>query len=528
MKLHKSQVFLILLLSFLGGVFAGQFGDPQASRISFFVLAIMAIVLVTIQWGNARIFLTASVMIAISLGIWHFQRSVPEINESHIAFYNDQEKLVWQGIVVEEPDVRQNKTNLTVRAVALCDPDCSVSIHRQNSQGPINGRATEEMVGGDLITGKVLLSVGKYPEYQYGDMLEISGKLETPFETDEFSYKDYLSKDDIYSTARFSDVKVVDRNQGHPAKAVLLDFKARFSSVLSQVIPEPQNSLLLGLLVGARRSIPEKLLDDFKTTGVTHIIAISGFNISIITRILGRLIQRLLGIRASLIISTLVVIGFVIITGAQASVVRAAIMGILVVVALNIGRASTMVNVLILTGAIMVAFNPRILIFDVGFQLSFLATAGLIYFADDIERVLSKVPKFFEIRSSLAATLSAQVFVLPLLIFYFDQLSIIAPLVNVLILPIIPWAMLFGFISGALGLVWIPLSFITAWITWALLSYQIIVVEFFAKVPFAAVAVENISLSWVLMYYVILLVIIYHLVQMRRERKIREFYSYSS
>jgi len=123
----------------------------------------------------------------------------------------------------------------------------------------------------------------------------------------------------------------------------------------------------------------------------------------------------------------------------------------------------------------------------------------------------------------LAATLSAQIFVLPLLIFYFDQLSIIAPLVNVLILPIIPWAMFFGFASGVLGMIWIPLSFVTAWITWALLSYQVIAVEFFAKIPFAAVAVENISLSWVLIYYVILLVIIYHLVQSRRERRIREF-----
>jgi len=526
MKLHKSQVFLILLLSFLGGVFMGQFVDPQTSRIAFFVLAIGAIVLVTIQWGNARVFLIASVVITASFGVWYFQKFTPEINENHIASFNDKDKISWEAVVVEEPDVRENRTNLTVRAAFICHPDENQDLVKDGwilnqVQDDKDARACV------VIQGKVLLTVGRYPEYEYGDLLEISGKLETPFETDEFSYKNYLSKDDIYSTARFSQVKVIDRDQGHPVKSALLNFKAKFSQTLSEVIPEPQNSLLLGLLVGARRSIPEKLLEDFKTTGVTHIIAISGFNISIITRILGRFIQRLLGIRASLIISTLVVVGFVIITGAQASVVRAAIMGILVVIALNIGRASTMVNALVFTGAVMVAFNPRILIFDVGFQLSFLATAGLIYFADDIEKVLHKVPKFFEIRSSLAATLSAQIFVLPLLIFYFDQLSIIAPLVNVLILPIIPWAMLFGFVSGALGMIWVPLSFVTAWITWALLSYQVIVVEFFAKIPFAAVAVENISLSWVLIYYVILFVIIYHLVQKRRERRIKEFYGFA-
>src|SRR3989338_1585060 len=502
MKLHKSQIFLILLLSFLVGVIIGQFLNPQISRILFFVLASGAIALATIQWWNARNFLIASVVIAVLFGIWHLQRSNPKIDENHIAFHNDMKEITWRGIVVEEPDVRQDRTNLVVRAKAL------EGVERQ-------------------IDGKVLVTVGRYPEYEYGDVLEITGKLETPFETEEFSYKNYLSKDDIYSTARFSEVKVVDHNQGNPVKSALLNFKAKFSQTLSQVIPEPQNSLLLGLLVGARRSIPESLLEDFKTTGVTHIIAISGFNISIITRILGRFIQRMFGVRASLIVSTLVVLGFVVITGAQASVVRAAIMGILVVVALNIGRASTMVNALVLTGAIMVAVNPRILIFDVGFQLSFLATAGLIYFADDIETTLSKVPKFFEIRSSLAATLSAQILVFPLLIYYFDQLSLIAPLVNVLILPIIPWAMFFGFVSGTLGLLWAPLSFVTAWITWAMLSYQTAVVEFFAKIPFAAVAIESISLSWVLIYYIVLIVIIFHLTHRRKERRIQEFYSFS-
>ena len=175
----------------------------------------------------------------------------------------------------------------------------------------------------------------------------------------------------------------------------------------------------------------------------------------------------------------------------------------------------------------MVFINPQILVFDVGFQLSFLATAGLIAFADSFEKIFHKVPKFFEIRSSLAATLSAQIFVLPLLIYYFDQLSIVSPIVNVLILPIIPWAMLFGFLSGVVALVFIPLSFVTAWITWAMLSYQIKVVEIFAVIPHASVGIADIPLGLVIFYYVFLLSAVFILARRKRERKISQFTHYS-
>lgn len=495
--MHKSQIFLCVLIFFLVGILLGNFLTAPLARILFYSGTIIAVMLATIFWGDKKYFLFSGIIFAMVFGIWHFQNSSDIIDQNHIAYFNDSEKITWEGIVIEEPDVRESKANLTVEA------------KRCNGNNECNGKA--------------LITVGRYPEYEYGDRLEIIGKLETPFETDDFSYKNYLAKDGIYSTIRFAQVELGEKNQGNKIKTVLLKFKLLFSNKLSQVIPEPQNSLLLGLLVGARRSIPQELLDQFKITGVTHIIAISGFNISIITRLLGGFIQRLLGIRASLIISTLIVVGFVIITGAMASVVRAAIMGILVVIALNVGRASTMVNALIFTGVVMVFINPQILIFDVGFQLSFLATAGLIVFADSFENFFHKVPKFFEIRASLAATLSAQIFVLPLLIYYFDQLSIVAPVANVLILPIIPWAMLFGFLSGVLTLIWIPFSFLTAWITWALLSYQIKIVEIFAVVPHASVAVENIPFWSVVFYYLFLLGAVFVLVRRKREQKIAKF-----
>ncbi|MEK9181076.1 MAG: ComEC/Rec2 family competence protein, partial [Patescibacteria group bacterium] len=426
--LHKSQIFLYLLLAFLFGSFLGQFFHPLPARILFYSAAIVSIATVTAFWGNWKILLSASLLLAAALGIWRFGSALPAIDERHLAFYNGSGQMEWEGIIAEEPDVRADKVNLAIKAVG------------------INQVTSKQDPKISLAEGKVLVTVGRYPEYRYGDRLKITGKLEQPFESADFSYKNYLAKGGIYSVSYFPKISLVASGQGNLIKAQLLNFKQRFIDGLSRILPEPQNAFLAGLLVGARRAIPEGLLAMFKITGVTHIIAISGFNISIITRILGRFIQTHFGRRAALLITVLVVCGFVVITGAQASVVRAAIMGVVLVVGLNLGRMSRAFNILVLAGAGMVALNPQVLIFDVGFQLSFLATAGLIFFAETLERAFRKIPEIFELRSILAATLSAQIFVWPLLIYNFDQLSLISPLVNILILTIIPITIIFGFI----------------------------------------------------------------------------------
>ena len=497
--MHKSQVFLVCVLAFLAGIIIAQLINPQFGRILFYVGFIIGIILLTLFWRYRPILVLMFVLMSAMFGIWRFQNSKEAVNQNHIANYNDQQKITWQGIVVEEPDIRQDRINLTVTATAI--------------KVPLD----------KLVHGNVLVTVGRYPEYNYGDQLQITGKLETPFESEEFSYKNYLARDDIFSIARFAEVSLISTDKGNPVKAVLLSFKKSFSERLSNIVPEPQNSLLLGLLVGARRSIPEPLLEDFNTTGVTHIIAISGFNISIITRIFGAWIQRIFGIRTAFVLTGLLVFGFVIITGAAASVVRAAFMGMIVVLALNTGRASSMFNVLLATAGTMVFVNPQILLFDVGFQLSFLATAGLLAFAGTFERVFQKLPSLFEIRNTLAATLSAQVFVLPLLIYYFDRLSLVAPITNLLVLPIIPAAMLFGFLAGIAGLIWLPLAYIPAWLAWAILKYQVVVIEWFADLPKAAVAVTAFSLPAVIGYYSILAIIVLFLVTRWREEKVYEY-----
>ncbi|MDP2933438.1 MAG: ComEC/Rec2 family competence protein, partial [bacterium] len=440
MKLHRSQILQMSLLAFLFGTGVAGFFGPAQARILFFSALILAIVLMTTFWKVRLLWLFAGILLAFTFGVWNWHNFTPVSDSGNIAFYNGSKIVEWQGVVTEEPDVREGKVNLTISAKKMVQP--------KNIE----------------ISGKVLITLSRFPEYRYGDLLSIQGKLEEPGADEDFSYRDYLAKDRIYSLSGYPKVEKLGSNRANFIKSKLLELKAAFVEKLSLVLPEPQNSFLAGLLVGAKRAIPKYLSDAFKTAGVSHIVAISGFNISIITRILGSLLQRKLGPRFSAAVVILVVVGFVIITGAQASVVRAAVMGVLAVLALNLGRSGFAGNVLLATAALMVLFSPLVLVFDVGFQLSFLATAGLVFLSEGMERILRFVPDHLELRASLASTLAAQVFVLPLLIYNFDQLSLVSPMVNMLVLPAIPLTMLLGFISGVAGLLWLPLSYLSAWI----------------------------------------------------------------
>src|SRR3989344_4872045 len=209
-------------------------------------------------------------------------------------------------------------------------------------------------------------------------------------------------------------------------------------------------------------------------------------------------------------------------TGAAASAVRAAVMGILLLFALQVGRLYQIKNALILAGAIMVYLNPRVLVWDLGFQLSFAATLGLVYIEPILERWFSWGEKddmmqakknFFKktARSAkiiLATTLAAQIAVLPLLIINFGQLSLIAPLANILVLPFIPLTMLLGFLSALGGLVWIYIGKILGWVTWLFLTYEIKIIELLANLSLAAI-----SFKWTWLgegiYYAILIFLVW-------------------
>ena len=462
----RARIFLVLC----GGFAAGIFFAPLLSLAAAAAAALFFIILISVFWRNKLCRLAGFIGLFALLGVLRFNASLPDESAANFVNRLYGQKTEFEAVIVEDPDVRTKQANLTVQP--------------------------------EDYEGRILLNAGRYPEYRYGDRLKVFGEVEEPFVSEEFSYKDYLSRFGVYGLVRFPKIEKLDEGGGNVFKAGLLAVKHKFLDAISRILPEPHGAFLLGLLIGLKKAIPESLNEAFIATGVSHIVVVSGYNISIITKSLLKTRGRV-GRRIASIFSILVVLGFVVITGAEASVMRAAAMGLLLILAMNVGRTYYAVNALILVGAAMIFINPRILRFDVGFQLSFLATLGLILLSPIFEKWLKRVPDFLQFRTNLASTLAAQIFVLPLLIFYFDRVSLLAPLVNVLVLWAIPYTMFFGFFVGLLGIIYLPLGQLLAGLPWVLLEYMIRVVEFFAAVPLASVSAK-VNVPLILIFYLTL------------------------
>lgn len=267
--------------------------------------------------------------------------------------------------------------------------------------------------------------------------------------------------------ANFQDIKF---NIGFPG---LLN---QANQAIEKILPEPQASFLAGLLFGIEDNAPEDLLENFNITGTRHITALSGYNITIIASlIMGALLWFGFWRKHAFYLAIIAIILFILFVGAEASIVRAGIMGVLVLIAQQAGRVSSPKNLLALAGFLMVLKEPTALLDSVGLQLSFGATIGIIYFS----KYFAKFPEV------LRTTLSAQVAVAPIILFYFKQVSLISPIANLLILPIIPVTMLVGFIAILAGVIYTPLGVFLAWPAWLFLSYEIKIIELLAKLPFA-------------------------------------------
>lgn len=400
------------------------------------------------------------------------------LGDFHVSRYNGQE-IFLEGQIIDEIKIYDN----SIRFIFFA-----------------------EKIGNIKIEGKILITAGRYPEYEYGDRLKISGKLKES-ESGSFDIKFYLAKDDIYSVMDFPKIELIEKKGGSLIYKSLFAFKNRFENVIEQGLSEPSASLMKGILFGDR--LPADLKSAFVKTGVAHITALSGFNVSIIALFLFALFDYFMVIRAvSFYLSIILIVLFTLMTGASASVVRAAIMGILFITARKIGRPYTAIYALIFAGVIMVVLNPKVLVFDLGFQLSFLSTLGLIYLYPILENKLSGLPNFFSLKEYLGATLASQIFVLPLLIYNFGQLSLIAPLANILILPAVPLSMLLGFLSGFIGLVSITAAKFIFLFAFIFLEYMIKVAEFLASFSYSAIYLGSISIIFVIFYYFVLAIFI--------------------
>lgn len=352
------------------------------------------------------------------------------------------------GIVTDDPDRRVDHTKLTLEISKWSD-----GIVEKN------------------VAGKVLVKTARLPAYTYGDALRLTGYLKAPFETEEFSYKNYLARYGIESVMYYPRIAKVSGGHGSLFFATMFRVRAAFESEIGRVFPEPSASFMAGLLTGSRRGIPDDVMAHFSATGLTHIIAISGYNIALIIALAVAIVGRFIRRQWQFPFVAIFVVLFTLFVGANPAVIRAAVMGLLAFFALTIGRQYHAGVAITGTAAAMVALTPAILFDDVSFQLSFAAVLGLMYIAPLFENVTKRIPNVFAIRESLVMTIASNIATAPLIWFHFGRLPLIAPVANLLVAPAIPLAMATGFVATVVGWMNEPLGIALGYVPHLLLAY---------------------------------------------------------
>ncbi len=460
---------------------------------------------------------TSATILAIFLllGAARYQSAIAVFDAFDLGWYNDRpyETLVTAW-VTEPPDQRDNYANLRLRATGID-----------------TGGGTDLQVDGLL-----LARVDSNDEYHYGQVIRLRGNLESPPEGEDFSYREYLARENVHSMMSSADVTILPGEKGNPFMAGMFALKTRALETIYRIFPDPEASLLAGILLGVDNGLPEDLQQAFKDTGTSHIIAISGFNIAIIAEIFLALFGRAFGQRRGAFFAALGIIFYTLLVGADAAVVRAAVMGVTALFARHFGRQQAGLNTLFGVAALMNLVNPYYLQ-DVGFQLSFAATLGLILYAQPMEQwvtlllmriqvnrytgthvdtdnptpnsqLLTSNPSVEKLSSLISSlfllTLAAQVTTLPIMAYHFNRISLVSFIANPFILPAQPAVMILGGLATLLGMIFEPLGQIAAFIAWPFVAYTIALVDGFGSVSWAAYSMDF-PFWMVLVWYVALL-----------------------
>ncbi|MDP3999161.1 MAG: ComEC/Rec2 family competence protein [bacterium] len=451
---------------FLAGIFL-------ISIFNNFLIALVISLLVVSYLVFLRKYIFALLALAMILGAGYYQIfGVVQKSQTLIRF---DEKIEFQGIV---KDAQKSATSQQL----ILDLEL-----------PLNG--------------KVRINAQRYPDFNYGDLVNVTGVIKNPPARSENYYK----KEGISGIVSFPEIRLLETGRGNPALAALFSFKESIENVFRKILPQEKAAFLSGITLGERESFSKELEEKMSLSGTTHLVALSGYNITVIALAIGWLFGSFLARRASFYLSVAVIVLFVLMAGAEASVVRAAIMGIIALVAQHTERAHSVRNAIIIAAFLMVLANPRVLVFDLGFQLSFAALLGIIYISPVLKKVLKiQNQGFLNWRENLVTTLSAQLAVVPFLLGNFGAFSLTSFLANILVLEAVPVTMGLGFLAGGLGLMTDFLAKIIGWLLNILIGYEFWVINIFSKITLP-IAVESFGFLPAIIYYVLLVGLIYKL-----------------
>jgi len=440
-----------------------------------------------------KIFITGGFcLLALLGGTLRYQSSLPPSDNTSLQFYNGKGVVKVEGMVSNAPETR--KSSIVFRLAAG-------SVTADNRTSPING--------------DVLVNVPFYKQIHYGDVLQLTGKLETPPQFDDFDYKNYLYNQGIYSLIYYPRIEVLETDRGIKPLAWIYSLRQTLSDSLSACLPEPQGSLAQAILLGIRGNLPQSLRESFYATGTTHLIAISGLNLTIILGMLLPLTVRLLGRKNRIYVwlSLAFIWLYTLLTGLSPTVMRAAFMASIFLAAELLGRQRNATAAMSFAAAVMVAIDPRVL-WDASFQLSFLSMLGLILVSPYLVRMISpgdagsngkhRNPWISMIVTTFGTTLAAIIATWPITALDFHSFSLVGAPATFFAMPAFPGIIATSMLTALAGSLWHPAGVFFGWIAWLFLGYFELVVKLFSAIPIAYITDIKLQIWQAIAYYVIL------------------------
>lgn len=325
-----------------------------------------------------------------------------------------------------------------------------------------------------------------FPEYSYGDRLKISGTLKN-------------------GVLVFPEIEVVEREKGSPFLRKVYSLRKRITFLFESYLPTPAGPLLLGIFLGVKRTMPTDFYLALRKTGVLHVVVASGMNVTMLADFIFAIFSFLLKRRQLVLLSIVTVLFYTALVGFDPPIVRAAIMITAAFLGQFFGRFTFGLLSLLLSGYLMIFVNPT-LISDLGFQLSFVSTAGLILIKPLFPAKSDEHFKVF--KEDFRTTISAQVATMPILLSNFGQYQVMSLLVNTLVLWTAPTLMALGVAAAIIGPLWAPLGQLVVFLAFPFLLYFEKVILFFGRASLAELRVGKPPLVFILGYYLLLTAIL--------------------
>ena len=479
----QDRIFYGICFGFIFGVLISSFVFVNFYlNLLFLIISLVLFLFFSFISKNNWGIIFSIFVLTFSFGIFRFSSFNSSLDDSLSLYgFNSflNQKVSFVGQIVDEPSVGEKNQKLIVELSSIKDK------------------------------AKILLNANLDTDYKYGDEVRFTGALKKPenFITDQgkvFDYVNYLRKDGILFIMSYPKIEIASRGHGSFIQSWLFRIKENFLEKINLVISSPENIFMGGLILGEKSSFSQELRTQFINTGTIHIVALSGYNVTIVAEWLMSLLLQVSFVSINFAISAgiLSIILFIIMTGGGSTALRAGIMSVLALIAKATNRNYDVYRALILSAFFMILVNPLTLVYDVSFQLSFLATIAVIFLSPRIEKYFLWITENFGLRDVVTVTVAAYVFVFPFILYKMGNFSLVALPANTLILPFIPFTMLLGFITGFVGMFWYVLSMPFGYVSYLFLHYELGVISLFARLPFASLSFPDFPLFLTIIIYV--------------------------